>query len=147
MQLTKDFTLEEFTRSETATAKKLKNAPTKEQIHAIEYLTEAILQPARSALGKITITSGFRSKEVNKETPGASKTSQHCEGEAADLECGNNARLFHWIAEYCLFDQLIWESGDEQQPAWVHVSAVNGKNRGEKLRSVKEKGKTVYINF
>ena len=96
---------------------------------------------------EIFISSGFRSKELNKETPGASKTSQHCNGEAADLECKDNARLFNWIAENCNYDQLIWEFGSDDQPSWVHVSAVNGVNRKQKLRSVKDKKKTVYRTY
>lgn len=145
MKLSDDFDLEEFTLSEIAQKKGIKNEPNKVQQEAIRELVLNVLQPARTFLGFIIdISSGFRSKELN-EAVGGSKTSQHLKGEAADCKCRDNARLFNYIASYCTFDQLIWEYGNNQQPDWVHVSfRADGKNRMQKLRAVKEGGKTKY---
>ena len=54
-------------------------------------------------------------------------TSQHCQGRALDLDADvfgrvTNAEIFHYIKDCLDFDQLIWEFGDDSNPAWVHVS-------------------------
>lgn len=150
MKLSDNFDLEEFTSSEIAQKKGIKNEPNKVQQEAIKELVLNVLQPARTFLGFIIyILSGFRSKELNEdEDVRGSKTSQHTKGEAADCKCRDNARLFNYIASYCIFDQLIWEYGNDQQPDWVHVSfRADGKNRMKKLRAVREEGKTKYKNI
>lgn len=147
MQLSKDFNLSEFTRSKTAIKKDIDNMPNPKEQKAIQHLVDTVLQPVRSQIGMvISVTSGFRSKELN-EIIGGANGSQHTKGEAADLECNDNARLFNHIRANCQFDQLIWEFGDTNQPDWVHVSVVDGKNRREVLRAVKIKGKTAYQKF
>jgi hypothetical protein len=60
---------------------------------------------------------------------------------------GGNGVLFRWIVENVEFDQLIWEFGSEEHPAWVHVSYVAGKNRMQKLKAVKRNGRTKYLEF
>lgn len=140
MNLTKDFTLEEL----TATSTGLANVPTTDVRVALKELCVNVLQPARDMLGMaINVTSGYRSPGVNKAVGGAAN-SQHAKGEAADLQCDDNRKLFDVIREKLLFDQLIWEHGTDDQPAWVHVSYKTQGNRGEVLRAVKENGKTVY---
>lgn len=147
MRLSEDFNLSEFTRSKTAIKKDIDNVPDPKQTKAIQYLVETVLQPVRSQIGLvITVTSGFRSKELN-DLIGGANGSQHCKGEAADVECNDNAKLFNHIRANCQFDQLIWEFGDKNQPDWVHVSAINGKNRREVLRAKKHNGKTVYEKY
>lgn len=140
MNLSKNFTLEELTRTTCGLA----NTPTNEEVARLTYLVTNILQPVRDKLGKpVKINSGFRSAEVNKAVGGVS-TSKHCLGEAADIETDNNAELFQTIRENFAFDQLIWEGGDDYQPAWVHVSYHSELNRMEVLRMKKENGKTTY---
>lgn len=147
MIISRDFELKEFTHSKTALRKDIDNTPDAKQIEAIKHLVTAILQPVRYQTGMvITVASGFRSKKLN-ELIGGATGSQHTKGEAADVECDDNAKLFNHIRANCAFDQLIWEHGDENQPDWVHVSAVDGKNRGEVLRAFKKEGKTVYEEF
>lgn len=135
----KYFTIAELTR----TNQKANNAITIEQGDNLKQLIEKVLDPAREEFGEpIRVTSGFRSQEVNRLVGGA-KSSQHCKGQAADLTCSDNRKLFRILAEM-EFDQLIYEFGDENQPSWVHVSYVLGANRNEILRARKSKGKTSY---
>ncbi len=140
MKIGKFFTLEELTRTGT----KLPNVPNSQQIEALTELVKNVLDPVRVLLNSpIGINSGFRSAIVNTSIGGTSN-SQHCKGQAADLDADNNALLFRLIRDNCPFDQLIWERGDEKQPGWVHVSyRADGKNRKEILRF---NGKT-YLPF
>lgn len=96
----------------------------------------------------LAITSFFRSAELNKSI-GGSATSQHCRGEAMDLDAdvfgnGTNKAIFEYIRDFLPFDQLIWEFGDGQNPAWVHVSLCATGNRHQVFRVMKQDGITVY---
>lgn len=149
MQLSKDFTLEQFTKSATAIRKGINNTPTEQQAKALRYLSQTVLQPAHDAGISFFISSGFRCLNLNTAL-GSKSNSQHPKGEAADLDSnGNesNSELFNFIAENCVFDQLIWEFGTDDQPDWVHVSAKPEGNRMQKLQSVKRNGKTVYLPY
>lgn len=138
--MTKNFTLKELCVTKTG----IHNEPNAEQKEALRLLAVNILQPARDALGPITVTSGFRNAKVNAAI-GGSRTSQHMKGEAADLQCDDNAALFKFIKTLD-FDQLIWEFGDKEQPDWVHVSYAS-KNRKEVLKATKKNGVTKYVKF
>lgn len=152
MQLSNNFTLDELTKSITAIREGIDNTPNAEQIDNLRYLAQTVLQPARDEVGYINVDSGFRSAKLNshKSIKGA-KNSKHLFGEAADLDSKDNAKnrlIFDFIASNCVFDQLIWEFGTDDQPDWVHVSVTrNGKNRMQKLQSVKRNGKTVYLPY
>jgi len=142
-QLSKNFTLEEFTDSATADKLGIKNAPNPEQTANIARLVKDILQPARDMLGMpITVSSGFRSAEVNKAV-GGSSTSQHCKGEAADQQCADNKMLFDIIKDNFVFDQLI----NEHDYSWIHVSLKEYGNRNEVLKTVKVNSKTKYVRI
>ena len=135
----KYFTIAELTRTNHSE----NNIPDAEEVNNLATLVERVLDPAREEFGEpIKVTSGFRSQEVNRLVGGA-KSSQHCKGQAADLTCSDNKKLFRILAEM-EFDQLIYEFGDENQPSWVHVSYVLGANRNEILRARKSKGRTSY---
>lgn len=135
----KYFTIAELTR----TSRSENNIPDANEVNNLVTLVEKVLDPAREEFGEpIKVTSGFRSQEVNRLVGGA-KSSQHCKGQASDLTCSDNRKLFRILAEM-EFDQLIYEFGDENQPSWVHVSYVLGANRNEILRARKSKGKTSY---
>ena len=135
----KYFTIAELTRTNHSE----NNIPDANEVNNLVTLVEKVLDPAREEFGEpIKVTSGFRSQEVNRLVGGA-KSSQHCKGQAADLTCSDNRRLFRILAEM-EFDQLIYEFGDENQPSWVHVSYVLGANRNEILRARKSKGRTSY---
>lgn len=147
-QITANFSMEEL----IATSKKAPNIPNEQQAKNIIDLVENILQPARDLIGvPIVITSGFRSKQVNRLVGGA-PTSQHCanNGAAADLVCPqkSNRLLFEIIRDNLPFDQLIWEFGTDSEPAWVHVSYNRNKGRKQVLKAYKsEKGSTKYEIF
>jgi len=149
MQLSKNLSLKELTKSATAIKKGISNEPTKEHLENLKAVAENIFQPLRDYFGvPIAVTSGYRSASLNRIIGGIS-TSQHCKGEAIDLDAdvyGNltNAAIFGYLKEYTDFDQLIWEYGDDENPAWVHCSYTRGKNRGELLVAYKDSGKTRY---
>ena len=149
MRLSTNFTLEEFTRSQTAIRQNIDNTPTEEHSENLKLLCEMVLQPVRDHFGPIAINSGYRGVVLNK-TIGGSWKSQHCEGKAADIECPGtgNRHVADWISDNCTFDQLILEFHTPGIPdsGWVHVSFNRGSNRMQRLRAVKEDGKTVYKN-
>tara|TARA_B100000686_G_scaffold165250_1_gene172913 strand:- start:535 stop:996 length:462 start_codon:yes stop_codon:yes gene_type:complete len=149
MRLSTNFTLEEFTRSQTAIRQNIDNTPTEEHSENLKLLCEMVLQPVRDHFGPIAINSGYRGVVLNK-TIGGSFKSQHCQGQAADIECPGtgNRHVADWISDNCTFDQLILEFHTPGIPdsGWVHVSFNRGSNRMQRLRAVKEDGKTVYKN-
>lgn len=123
------FSISELCKSETAKQRNIDNVPNDEVIENLNTLVEKVLDPAREALSApITVTSGYRSPELNSVIKG-SKTSQHMSGKAADLVCHDNKRLFDLIRYNFEFDQLIWENHGE----WVHVSYNEGNNRKQVL--------------
>lgn len=135
MKLSEHFTLEELTATNTG----LLNIPNDLQLINLRCLATNILEPLRVLYDKpIKVNSGFRSKSVNKKVGGA-KTSHHCFGQAADLTCDNNALLFRLIRDTYDYTQLIWEGGDDKQPAWVHVSWQFGNLKKEVLKMKKGK--------
>ncbi len=137
----KHFTIQELTKTVHG-----KNEPNQEQIKNLRLLVEKVLDPARDELGApIIVSSGFRSPEVNKAINGA-KNSQHLKGQAADISCHDNKKLFRIIQDM-EFDQLIYEFGDENQPSWIHVSYSSVLNRNQVLRAKKSSGKTVYLPY
>jgi hypothetical protein len=142
-QLSKNFLLSEL----TSTSAHLPNVPTEADIVRLQALVTNVLQPLRDLYGHaICVNSGFRSQAVNHAIGGASN-SQHCTGEAADLEVADNALLFNLIREHLPFDQLIWEGGNDHQPAWVHVSYRAEHNRKEVLRMKVVGGKKKYESY
>jgi len=151
MQLTKNFTVAELSRSEAATRKGVDNTPPPDAVENLRALCEKVLQPLRDALGRpMRVNSAYRGPEANKAV-GGSKTSQHMTGEAADIEFDgfDNMALAQKIVDMKLpFDQIILEFYTPGDPnsGWVHVSHKrNGKQRGEVLRAVRQGGKTVYL--
>ena len=155
MRLTKNFTLQEFTRSNTALRLGLSNKPTKEGIIKLRLLA-AFLQTIRDRLGALRITSGYRSPALSQAI-GSSANSQHCRYEAVDLQYFkrgkmDNLRIYQTIVDLDLdFDQIILEFGDSTQyndpmrPAWFHLSWKISDNRREVLVAYKdENNKTKY---
>jgi len=153
MELSKNLTLAEMTRSESAKRLGINNNATKEHIENMKLLASNIFQPIRDHFKKpIHISSGYRSKVLNDSIKGSSKTSQHSSGEAIDIDMDNtditNAQVFDYIKNNLNFDQLIWEFGTDKNPSWVHVSYEStGKQRKQILKAIKKNGKTSYINY
>ena len=131
----------------------VKNVPNADQLSAMRYVASRVFDPVREYVGgALFVSSFFRSQIVNKAI-GGSLSSQHCKGEAIDIDCdvygnGTNKEVFEYIKENLPFDQLIWEFGDNDNPDWVHVSLRrDNKNRKQILRAIKNGGKTSYINY
>lgn len=133
-QLTKNFSLEELIKSQVAIRRGISNMPNEGQFLNLKLLCDNVLQPLREWYDKpVFISSGFRSLALNAAI-GGSASSQHCDGYAADLDVGrDNVTLFTYIKNVLDFDQLIWENGDETNPAWVHVSFCK-ENRKQVLK-------------
>lgn len=148
MNLSKNFTLAELTKSETAIRRSIDNIPSDEVISNLTTLCNMVLQKVRNSHGAVTITSGYRSPELNKAI-GGSTTSDHCKGLAVDFEVPglDNRQLALWIEDNLTFKQLILEFYEEGVPnsGWVHCSFEEGENNNQVLRAVKENKKTVYL--
>ena len=149
MSISKHISYKEGVYSRTATRLNIKNNPNAEQMKNMIAIAEEVFEPLRAYVGgPIKINSFFRSPELNKAIGGSSK-SQHCHGQAIDLDdtfgrC-TNAEMFEFIKKYLDFDQIIWEFGDDENPDWVHVSYVSPEqNRKRCLKAYKENGKTNY---
>ena len=154
MNLSKHLTLFEMTRSETAKRKGISNMPTPEHLENFKLLAEKVFEPIREHFKvPIHISSGYRSKELNKAI-GGSLTSQHCSGEAIDIDMDGSAsgvtnkQVFDYIKNNLSFDQLIFEFGTSANPDWVHVSYEStGKQRKQVLKAIKQGGKTSYVPY
>ena len=147
MRLSKNFTLAEFTKSQTATRRGIDNTPEGEHLEAAKELFENVVQAVRDHFGVTVINSGYRGPELNEAVGGSSK-SQHCKGEAVDIECPGNSNydVAKWIEDNLDFDQLILEFYTPGIPdsGWVHVSYKPEGNRKSVLTAMREDGKTVY---
>tara|TARA_R110000822_G_scaffold25213_9_gene76436 strand:- start:2087 stop:2551 length:465 start_codon:yes stop_codon:yes gene_type:complete len=149
MNLTKNFTLSELTKSETALRKGLDNAPSQDTISALQVLAVHVLQPVRDHYNRsVKVNSGYRSSEVNASV-GGSKTSDHCKGQAADIEIVGvaNADLAAYIRDELQFTQLILEFYTPGVPdsGWVHVSYDPDNLKKQVMTATKRDGKTVYL--
>ena len=149
MNLSANFTLKELTKSDTATRLGIDNTPDEAVIESLKVLCENVLQPVRDHFGKsVTVNSGYRSPESNAAV-GGSKTSDHCKGQAADIEIDgiSNPDLAHWIMDNCDYTQLILEFYTQGQPnsGWVHVSFDPSNLKNQELTAVKVAGKTTYL--
>ena len=139
----------ESTRSNTATRRGINNIPDDEQLANMELVAEEVFEPLREWVGgPIKINSFFRCPKLNKAIGGSSK-SQHCYGQAIDIDDtfrkASNADMYNYIKDNLEFDQLIWEFGDNKNPDWVHVSYVSPEeNRNRCLKAYRDKGKTKY---
>lgn len=150
MQLSKHLSLAEVTRSDTAKRKGVSNMPTPEHLENFKLLAEKVFEPIREHFKvPIHISSGYRSKELNKAI-GGSSSSQHLLGQAIDIDMDGtpngitNKMIFDFIMKNLNFDQLI----NEFDYSWVHVSYnSNGKQRKQVLNAVKVGGKTSYVPY
>ena len=148
--ISKHISYKEGVYSITATRRGINNTPNDEQLSNMELIAEEVFEPLRVYVGgPIKINSFFRSPDLNTAI-GGSKTSQHCKGQAMDIDDTfgkmTNAEMYHWIKDNLDFDQMIWEFGDDDNPDWVHVSYVSPEdNRNRCLKAYRENGKTRYM--
>ena len=149
MNLSRNFTLSELTKSDTAIRKGINNNPNAEQIEKLKSLCENILQPIRDHFGRVKVTSGFRSVELCALRLAALSTFAACaSAEAADFEVigTDNAELADWIHKNLPYDQLILEfyTPGEPNSGWIHCSWIEGTPRASYLHAYKSEGKTKY---
>jgi len=150
MNLSKNFTLSELTKSETALRKNIDNTPSRGCTNNLHELVTNVLQPIREHYGKpVKISSGYRSEALNKAI-GGSKTSDHTKGYAADIEVPDvsNYDLAKWIQDNLKFKQLILEfyTLGVADSGWVHISYDANNLKNQALTAIKKEGKTVYLN-
>jgi len=144
--------LEECIKSTTASRLGINNMPPQSVINTLKIAAEKVFEPVRLHFGvPIFVSSAYRSPELNKAI-GGSSTSQHMHGEAFDLDMDGkstkvtNAAIFHYIRDNLVFDQLIWEFGNDTNPDWVHVSyETTGAQRKQILKAKRVNGKTSYV--
>ena len=149
MNLTANFTLSELVKSDTALRHDMDNTPGEKEIENLKTLAEKVLQPIRDHYQKgVKCNSGYRAPEVNQKV-GGSRTSDHCKGQAVDIEIPGvpNADLAQWITENLDFTQVILEFYTQGVPdsGWVHVSYDPQNLKKQSLTAVKKDGKTVYL--
>ncbi|MAI83342.1 MAG: peptidase M15 [Rickettsiales bacterium] len=147
VRLSENFTLTEYTKSQTALRQGIDNTPNEEHLEKAKLLFANVVQPVRNHFGPTVINSGYRGPALNEAVGGSSK-SQHCKGEAVDIECPGvpNWEVAKFIEDELDFDQLILEFYTPGIPdsGWVHVSYKAEGNRKSVLTAMKENGKTVY---
>jgi len=147
MNLSRNFSLAELTKSDTAIRKGINNNPSADQVEKLKLLCENILQPVRDRFGRVTVTSGFRSAELCIAV-GSSINSQHSKAEAADFECPgvDNAEVADWIKQNLEYDQLIlaFYTPGEPNSGWIHCSYTTDQPRKQFLHAYKSEGKTKY---
>ncbi len=147
--ISKHVSYKEGVYSNTATRRGIDNTPNDKQLNNMELVANEVFEPLRDWVGgPIKINSFFRSPDLNTAIGGSSK-SQHCKGQAIDIDDvfnrATNAEMYHFIKDNLDFDQIIWEFGNDDNPDWVHVSYVSEEdNRRRCLRAYREKGKTKY---
>ena len=149
-RISKHISYKEAIKSNTALRLNIDNTPDSISLTNMTGVAHNIFEPLRLWVGgPIKINSFYRCPKLNKAI-GGSKRSQHCEGRAIDIDdtfgYKTNAEMFYYIKDNLNFDQMIWEFGDDNNPAWVHVSfdSLDG-NRGRLLKAIKQNGKSKYI--
>ena len=148
--ISKHISYKEGVYSVTAIRKGIDNEPNEEQLSNMKLVAEKIFEPVRTHFKvPIKVNSFFRSPDLNKAIGGSTK-SQHCHGQAIDIDDTfghmSNADMYKYIKENLDFDQMIWEFGDDNNPNWVHVSYVSPEeNRNRCLKAYKENNKTKYM--
>ena len=127
----KNFSVAELSKSDTAVRLKIDNTPKGDHLKNMQELVTKFLQPLRDELGlPIQVNSGYRSEKLNAAIPGSSKTSAHCFGLAADIICpkyGNAKKFSQYVVDFCRrknikFDQVIYEKN-----SWCHFGLKNRK--------------------
>ena len=147
--ISKHISYKEATRSNTALRRGIENIPDVEELENMKLIAEEVFEPLRKWVGgPVKINSFYRSPELNVAI-GGSKKSQHCHGQAIDIDDTyghrSNASMFHHLRYSLDYDQIIWEFGDDKNPDWVHVSYISeDANRRRCLRAYKKNGKTKY---
>jgi hypothetical protein len=148
-RISKHISYKEAIHSNTAIRKGINNEPDGDQLAAMKLVAEKVFEPVRVHYNvPIRINSFLRVSALNVAV-GGSKSSQHCKGEAIDMDSlrvteVTNKDIFNYIKDNLDFDQLIWEYGTDKEPDWVHVSYSANGNRKQVLKAVRGKGYVLY---
>lgn len=148
MQLSKNFTLQEFTKSQTALRLGIDNTPESVHVERLTLLCEHILQPVRDKFGPVSVSSGYRCQALNRAKD-SKDTSDHVQGFAADFEVPgvSNLDVAKWIHWNLKFKQLILEfytPGDENS-GWIHCSYDKDALKQHVMTATMHAGKQVYL--
>lgn len=141
--LTANFSLAEFLKSQKARELNDPNTPTAQHLRNIMRLLAPGMERVRTICGNrpVTITSGYRNPRVNRAVGGV-PNSAHALGYAADFTVAGLTPLqaAKLVRDSSLdFDQLILESGR----GVVHIS-FDPRDRREVLRQPGGPGTTVF---
>jgi zinc D-Ala-D-Ala carboxypeptidase len=142
-KISEHITLKEASKSQYAERKGIDNTPDEVIIANMQLVAEKCFEPVRQHFGKpIGISSFYRCPSLNLAIGGVAN-SQHIKGQAIDIDGDifghvSNSEIFAWIKANLQFDQLIWEYGNDENPAWVHVSYTSGINRQQVLKLKKK---------
>ena len=133
VRLSEHFTLREMIQSGTALRLNIDNTPDAYAVECLRLLCRQVLEPLRRRFGVIRVTSGYRCLALNRAVGGAAR-SQHMRGQAADLHVSspeNERKMFDYIRQNLVFDQLLLEHSKARRTWWIHVSyhPVTAKNR------------------
>lgn len=146
-KLSKNFSLHEMIKSETAMRHGMENMPSATEVENLKALVENVLQPVRDRFGPVHVSSGYRHPLVNAKVGGSTK-SDHCQGMAADIEVPGMANydLAKWIEENMEFTQCILEFYTPGIPdsGWVHVSYNPADLKKQTLTATRKGGRVVY---
>lgn len=148
-KISEHISYKEGIHSHTAKLRGIRNIPSEKSLSNMKALADNVFEPLREWVGgPIKINSFYRSPSLNSAI-GGSRSSQHCKGEAVDIDDlyghKTNSEMFWWIVKNVEFDQIIWEFGNRNNPDWIHVSyKQNGPNRNRLLRAVRKYGRTHY---
>jgi zinc D-Ala-D-Ala carboxypeptidase len=149
IKISKHITYGEATRSQTAIRRGIDNTPDQATLERMRLVAEKVFEPVREHYDiPIGIGSFYRSEKLNRVI-GGSKKSQHCKGEAIDIDAQiyggvTNKEIFEWIKKNLIWDQLIAEGWDGIDYEWVHVSFSEFRNRKQVLVATFKDGKTIY---
>jgi len=152
MMISDHISYQEATESETAEKLGVKNDPPDEILEVMKVTARKLFEPLRRFWKTaIWVSSFYRSPQVNAALKG-SKDSQHMKGEAMDIDAQvygmiSNRQVFEYLRDNVIFDQLIWEEGNDDEPDWVHVSFRANANRMQVYRKYVKKGKAKYIRL
>lgn len=138
--ISKYISYQEAVTSQTAVRKKIVNIPSPAVLLNMQLVGIRVFDVVREHYGSpLRVSSFFRSLLLNNAV-GGSKTSQHVKGQAIDMQGTGkvtNKMIFDYIKENLDFDQLIWEFGDDENPAWVHVSYVSKEKNRKQILYIK----------
>lgn len=150
MKLANNFSLKEMTASQEAERRDIINEPNQDELVNLVYLCANVLQPVREHYGKVvTVSSGFRCKELNTAIGSNSETSQHVKGQACDFEIYgvDNHLVAKFIESELEFDQLILEFYSPPNGGWIHCSYdAFSENRKKTLTATRDENRKVHYN-